>query len=455
MSDSPPETPRFKTEPLNLLTDLIDRARRAGAEAADAVMVDATSLQVSHRLGNPEDLERSDEADVGLRVLIGKSQASVSSSDFSTRALNELVERAVAMAKATPEDKYCGLADADLLAKDYPELDLADATEPTPDQLYAMAATCEAAALAVPGVTNSEEAGASWGRHRVALATSHGFAGTYASTSHGLYAAVLAGEGTGMERDYEHTSAHFASDLDDAATVGRLAGERAVRRLKPRKLPTKAMPVVFDPRVSRSLLGHFLGAITGPAVARGTSFLKDKLGLAVFAEGISIVDDPHRRRGLRSKPFDGEGVANRRTVLIDDGRLTTWLLDSASARQLGLATTGHASRGTGGPPSPGSTNVWLQPGKLTPEELIADIAEGFYVTEMMGMGVNGVTGDYSRGAAGFRIENGTLSHPVSEMTVAGNLKDMFRQLVPANDLVFRYGVDAPTLRIEGMTVAGQ
>lgn len=449
------DTPTFKTDPLNLLTDLIDRARKAGAEAADAVLIDATSVSVSHRLGNPEDLERSDESDLGLRVFIGKQQASVSSTDFSARAMDELVERAVAMAKATPEDKYCGLADASLLAKDIPDLDLADATEPTPEQLYEAAATCEAAALAVDGVTNSEEAGAGWGRHRIALATSTGFAGTYAATSHSLYAAVLAGEGTGMERDYEHTSAHFAADLDDAATVGREAGERAVRRLGPQKLPTKAMPVVFDPRVSRSLVGHFLGAITGPSVARGTSFLKDRMGELIFAEGIEIVDDPHRKRGLRSKPFDGEGVANSRTVLIADGRLTTWLLDSASARQLGLTTTGHASRGTGGPPSPGSTNVWLQPGKLSPEDLMADIKEGFYVTEMMGMGVNGVTGDYSRGAAGFRIENGKLANPVSEMTVAGNLKDMFQQITPASDLKLRYGVDAPTLRIEGMTVAGQ
>jgi PmbA protein len=286
------------------------------------------------------------------------------------------------------------------------------------------------------------------------MAASNGFAGTYSGSSHGVSVAVLAGEGTAMERDYDFSSAVHAADLADPEKVGRSAGERAVRRLGARKMPTAQVPVVFDPRVARGLVGHLIGAIAGPAIARGTSFLKDRLGERVFAEGITLIEDPHRARGLRSKPFDGEGIANRRRALVDNGILTTWLLDLRSARQLGLRSTGHAARGTSSPPAPAPTNLWVEPGKLTPAELIADISAGFYVTEMMGMGVNGITGDYSRGAAGFWIENGAIAFPVSEVTVAGNLKDMYLRLVAANDLEFKTGNDAPTLRIDGLTVAG-
>jgi PmbA protein len=308
--------------------------------------------------------------------------------------------------------------------------------------------------MAVKGVTNSEGGGASFSRAGVALATSEGFYGRYAGTSHGIGVAVLAGEGTGMERDYDHASARHAADLRSAEEIGRTAGERAVARLNPRKAKSQSVPVVFDARESGGLVGHFAGAISGSAIARGVSFLKDKMGEEIFAPAISIIDDPHRLRGLRSKPFDGEGVANQRRALIEKGRLTTWLLDCASARQLGLETTGHAARGTGGPPHPAVTNLYMQAGTLSPDELIADIEQGFYVTELMGMGVNGVTGDYSRGAAGFWIEKGKITFPVSEVTIAGNLKDMFRNLTAASDLVFRHGTNAPTLRIEGMTIAG-
>jgi PmbA protein len=288
----------------------------------------------------------------------------------------------------------------------------------------------------------------------VALAASNGFAGGYASTGHGVSVAVLAGAGTAMERDYQYASAIHGGDLRDASAVGREAGERAVRRLGARKVATARVPVVYDPRVASSVLRHLIGAISGPAIARGTSFLKDKLGERLFPRGILITDDPHKRRGLRSKPFDGEGLANRRRAIIEDGVLTTWLLDLASARQLGLASTGHAARGTSSPPSPAPTNLWLEPGPVTDKELISDIAQGFYVSELMGMGVNGVTGDYSRGAAGFWIEHGELAYPVSEVTVAGNLKDMFQRLSAASDLEFKTGMDAPTVRVDGMTVAG-
>lgn len=442
------------TEALTLLGDLVERARRAGADAADAVLFEGAALSHAQRLGRIEKLERSEGFDIGLRVILSRRQATVSMNERNSDRFDELVTRALDMARAVPEDPYCGLAAPEALARDWPALDLEDPEEPAPEALIARAAAAEDAARAVAGVTNSEGAEASWSRARVALVASNGFAGTYVGTGHGVSVAVLAGEGGGMERDYDFSSAVYAADLEDAALVGRRAGERAVRRLKARKIETCRVPVVYDPRVAGSLLRHFIGAISGPAVTRGTSFLKDRRGEPVFARGITIIDDPHRRRGLRSKPFDAEGVRNARRAIVANGVLETWLLDLASARQLGLETTGHASRGTGGPPGPAPSNFWLEPGAVTRGELIGDIASGFYVTELMGMGVNGVTGDYSRGAAGFWIENGALAYPVSEVTIAGNLKDMFRHLAPASDLAFRTGVDAPTLRIDGMTVAG-
>lgn len=440
---------------LDIAAMLVERARKAGAEAAEAVVLEGTSLGVSWRLGKLEDVERSEGRDVGLRVFIGKKQASVSSTDLSEAALGPMIERAVAMARVAPDDPWCGLADPAFLARDWPDLDIEDKTpQPSAEALAAVAAEAEEAALAVPGVTNSSGAGASFGRSGVALVTSGGFAGAYAGTSSSFSCSVLAGEGTTMERDYEFSSKRHAADLENAADVGRRAGEKAVRRLNPRKVKSQAVPIVYDPRVSGGLVGHFAGAISGSAITRGTSFLKKEMGKPVFAKGISIVDDPHMKRGLRSKPFDGEGVKNRRTQLIEDGVLTTWLLDTATARQLGLETTGHAARGTGGPPSPSTTNLYMEAGCLSVKELIANIKQGLYVTELIGMGVNGVTGDYSRGASGFWIENGEIAYPVSEITVAGNLREMFLNMTPAADLEFRYGTNAPTIRVEGMTVAG-
>jgi len=444
-----------RAEPLTILEQLIDRARQAGAEAADAVMVQSTALGVSWRLGELEDLERSEDQDIGLRVLIGRKQASVSSSDISEAALDQLASRAVDMARFAPEDPYCGLADAAQLAKDWPrDLDLADPGEPSAEALIEAAAEAEDAARAVEGITNSEGASASWGRSAIALATSHGFAGAYAATSHGLSASVLAGEGTHMERDYDYVSARHRADLAPPAEVGRSAGERTVRRLNPRSKGSCKVPVIYDPRVSGGLLGHLSGAINGTSVARGTSFLKEKMGRQIFAEGVSVIDDPLRRRGLRSKPFDGEGLATAKLALVEDGRLASWILDCSAARQLNLTSTGHASRGTGGPPSPSATNLYMEAGTVSRDDLIGDIADGFYVTELIGMGVNGVTGDYSRGASGFWIENGKLAYPVAGLTIAGNLKQMFLALTPADDLEFRYGVNAPTVRVDGMTIAG-
>jgi PmbA protein len=443
-----------RDDALDVLTTLIAKAKRLGADAADAILFEGASISHARRLGKVEKLERSEGYDLGLRVFFGKRQATVSSNDRTPAALEELAERAIAMARVVPEDPYCGIAAPEELARDIPELDICDPVEPPTEILIERAMAAEDAARSVPGVTNSEGAEAGWGRSKVVLAASNGFTGSYEGSGQGVSVAVIAGSGTEMERDYDFASAVYGADLEDAVAVGKRAGERAVKRLRPRKVASQKVPVVFDPRVARGLLGHLTGAISGPAIARGTSFLKDKLGRQIFAKGITVREDPHRRRGLRSKPFDGEGIANQRRAIVEDGVLTTWLLDLASARQLGLKTTGHAARGAGSPPGPSATNLWLEPGPLSPQALMADIARGFYVTELMGMGVNGITGDYSRGAAGFWIEKGQLAYPVSEVTIAGNLKDMFLGLTAASDLEFRTGFDAPTVRIEAMTVAG-
>lgn len=437
---------------LTTLSDLIAAAKRAGADAADALLVSSASLSVRRRLGQIEQLERSEGFDLGLRVFLGQRQAIVSSTDPDPKGFAALAERAVAMARVVPEDPFAGLPDA--VAIPPRDLDLVDTAEPSAEELLARAAAAEEAALAVPGVTNSEGADAGWGRYDIALVGSNGFAGTYARTSHSISATALAGSGTSMERDYDWSSTVHLADLDDPVAIGRRAGEQAVRRLNPTKAKTARIPVVFDPRVAGSLLGHLVGAINGAAVTRGTSFLKDRMGQQVLAAGLTVRDDPLRKRGLRSRPFDGEGMPGEGRAIVADGVLTTWLLDWRSARQLGLASTGHASRGTGGPPGPAPTNLWLEPGTLTPAALMADIAEGLYVTDLIGMGVNGVTGDYSRGAAGFMIRNGQLAEPVSEVTIAGNLKEMFLHMTPANDLQFRRGTDSPTLRVDGLTLAG-
>ena len=430
--------------------DIVARARKAGADAADAVFSADTATEVSVRLGALEDVGRSEGQDLSLRVFVGDRSASVSTSDLDAGAMDALVERAVAMAREAPEDRWAGLAPAERLMKGAaPDLDLDDGGAVEPATLKDRALAAEDAARGVAGVTNSEGGGASASRAVVALATSHGFAGSYAFTSYGVSASVLAGEGGGMQRDYAHHAARHFTALEDAAQIGVRAGERAVRRLNPAKLPSGPMPVVFDPRVGSSLLGHLIGAISGSAIARRTSFLLEALGTAVFAEGVTIQDDPHRPHGLRSRPFDGEGLAVSPLAIVEHGVLETWLLDSASARQLGLEPTGHAGRGGGVT----SSNLHMVAGATDVAGLIADIADGVYVTELIGMGVNGVTGDYSRGAAGYRIVGGEIAGPVAEFTVAGNLKDMFANLTPANDLEFRYGINVPTLRIDGMTVA--
>ena len=446
-------TPSATAVDPNLLADLMKWAKAAGADAADALYVHGESISVAQRLGEREKLESSEGRDLGLRVFIGKRQAFVSSTDFSPKSLKILAERAVDMARAVPEDPVCGIAPEELLVRKWPDLDMNDRRRPTAKALIELATEAEDAARAVKGVTNSEGAEAAWGRSSVMLAASNGFSGGYKRSGYSLSCAVLAGEGTGMERDYEWTSAVHLEDLMSAPMVGRNAGKFAVRRLNPKKAVSARLPVVYDRRVSGSIVGHLAGAINGRGIARGTSFLKDKMGAKVFADGIRILDNPHRKRGLGSRPFDAEGLACTRMAVIDDGVLTTWLLDLASARQLNLKPTGHASRGTSGPPGPTTSNFYLEKGKHSVDELIGDIKSGLFITDMIGSGVNGVTGDYSRGASGFWIENGKLAYPVSGITVAGNLKDMFLAMTPANDLQFKGSTNAPTVRIEGMTIA--
>ena len=434
---------------------LVNAALKTGADAADAVAVRSMSLSVEVRDGAVEESERAEGDDLGLRVLVGHRQAVVSTNDLAGDASVALAERAVAMARAAPEDKFAGLADGALLAHDFPDLDLLDPDLPSVAELEAMAKTAEQAALTVKGVAKSGGASASAGIGGMVLVTSHGFRGAYLGSRHGISMTAIAGEGTDMERDYDYSSSLHAADLDSPEKIGRTAGERAVERLNPRKVSTRKVPVVFDPRISGSLVSHLASAANGASVARKTSFLRDKMGAKLFDDGIRIVDDPLRKRGLRSHPFDGEGVAHRRLALIDDGVLRSWLLDCSTARELGLTTTGHASRGVSSVPSPSPSNLHMEPGRQSPEDLIADIDDGFYVTDLIGMGVNIVTGDYSRGASGFWIENGKRTYPVSEVTIAGHLSDIFRTLTPANDLEFRYSTNAPTLRLEGLTVAGQ
>ena len=432
---------------------LVEAARKAGADSADAVCIRGISLSVDVRLGKVEETQRAEGDSFTLRAFVGRRSASVSANILTDPA--ELAERAVAMARVAPENPYAGLADPALLARSLADYDMLDPAVATAAELTEAAREAEDAARAVAGVTNSGGASASWGLGGLVLATSTGFAGAYLGSRSSISVSAIAGEGTSMERDYDFTSALHGADLESAASIGRRAGERAVARANPRKAATCKAPVIFDPRVSGSLVGHLVGAANGASIARKTSFLKDRLGQQLFDKTIRIIDDPLRVRGLRSQSFDAEGVATKKLAIVDEGVLTSWLLDSATARELGLVTTGHAHRGVSSSPSPGAYNLHMETGDVTPAELMADIKEGFYVTDLIGSGVNGVTGDYSRGASGFWIENGKLTYAVSEMTIAGHLLEIFKSLRVANDLEFRYGVNAPTARIEGLTIAGR
>jgi PmbA protein len=437
-----------------LAESLVEKGLAAGADAADAIYVGNRSSGVQVRLGELEDVQRSEGEEIGVRLFVGQRSATTASSDLSDEALAALVERCLAMAREAPEDPFAGLAPTELLQLGaLPELDSDDPREPDPAELRARALEAETAARAVAGVTNSNGGSASASATVIALATSGGFAGVYRATGHSTSAGVIAGEGSGMQRGNEWHSARHLADLETPESIGRRAGEQAVARLNPARPRPGTYPVLFDPRVSASLLGHFAGAIGGAAIARKTSFLLDRLGQQVFAPGVSIVDDPLRPRGLRSRPFDGEGVRVSRQELVADGILTSWMAESASARQLGIAPTGHAARGAGGAPGASPSNLYLAAGARSREELLAAFPEAVLIIELIGQGANLITGDYSRGAAGFMIRNGAIVEPVAEITIASNLAHMFATLEPGSDLELRRGIDAPTVLIPEMVVA--
>ena len=433
---------------------LVERGIAAGATAADALYVADRSSGVEVRLGELENVQRSESETIGLRLFDGQRSASVASSDLSEDALGLLVERCLAMAREAPEDPFAGLAPAELLHRgELAELDSEDASEPNPAELRARAMEGERAALAVPNVTNSSGAGATASATTLALATSAGFAGAYRVTGNSCSVSVVAGEGASMERDYEWHSARRAEDLEPAAVVGRRAGERAVARLNSRRPKPGKYPVLFDPRVSSSLLSHFAGAISAASIARKTSFLQEKLGAQIFTKNVTIVDDPLRPRGLRSRPFDAEGVRVSRQELVSDGMLRSWMAESASARQLDIRPTGHATRGVGGAASASPANMYMKAGKRSRGDLLAMFPEAVLILELIGQGVNGVTGDYSRGAVGFMVRGGEIAEPIAEITIASNLIEMFATLEPGSDLEFRRGIDAPTILVPEMTVA--
>jgi PmbA protein len=434
---------------------LLAAARRAGAEAADALVVSAISNAVGVCDGKLEEAKRAEGLDLGLRVLIGQRQACVSSSDGSPATLAEMAERAVAMAREAPEDPWCGLAEVGALGAvpEIASLDLTDpADPPDPVQLEQAALAAEAAALGINGVTQVEQASASWGRDQITLAATNGFAGSYGRTRSGVWASAIAGEGLGRERDYAGESRTFWADLPGPVEIGEKAGRRAVERLGPRKPPAGRFPVLFDERVASSLIGHVLGAINGSAIARGASWLRESMETRILPQGFDVIEDPLIARGAASRPFDGEGFAGARKLLVADGVLKTWVLDLATARQLGLQSTGNARRGVGAPPSPGTSNIRVTEGVDNREGLIAAMGTGLLVTSMIGSSVNANTGAYSRGASGFWVEDGKIAYPVNEVTVAGSLPEMVRTLVHANDADPHKMVSVPSLLVEGLTI---
>jgi PmbA protein len=439
---------------IDLAAQAVALAQKAGATSADAIVMDSTDMNAGIRSGQPETIERAESRGVGLRVFVGQSSATLSSSDTSAEALQKLADTAVAIARVAPSDPYAGLADAALLAKEIPTVECAEDYEPTMAQLQTLARTCEEAGRAVAGITNSEGADASFGRQRVALVTSHGFAHSYHSTHHSLSCSLIAGTGDDMERDYDYITKTFHTDLPAPESIGAEAARRTLARMNPRKLSSMQLPIFFDPRCGKQLLSAFSGAISGNAIARGTSFLKGDLHKQIFSDAITIIDDPLLPRGLASHPFDAEGLAARKTTFVQNGVLQSWLLDSRSARQLNMQPTGHALRGLSSAPYPSATNISIAAGNQSRAALLASVKNGLYVTETIGHGTNLITGDYSVGASGFWVENGELTYPVSEVTIAGNLRDIYASLIVADDLEFRFGTNVPTVLVPTMTLAG-
>lgn len=446
------------SQDLAALTDqMIAIAKRAGADAADAIAVDGTSVSIDVRGGTLEQAERSEGVEIGLRVLIGQRQACVSSSDARPDTLMQMAERAVAMAREAPEDPDAGLADPDQLAtdRDSAALEMYDPTpEPDPAALQDAAARAEAAALAVDGIAQVQSASSGYSHRVIHLAATNGFNGGYQRTSIGLSCQAISGTGAGMEREYDYDSRIFQADMRDPADIGRTAGERAVAVAGARKPKTGSYPVLFDERIASSLIGHLTSAANGAAIARGSSWLRDALGAQILPKGLSVIEDPRRPRAFGSRMFDAEGLPTSTRAIIDDGMLTGWTLDLANARKLGLHSTANASRGTSAPPSPGLSNIALTQGTQSREDLIRDMGTGLLITSMIGSTINPNTGDYSRGASGFWVENGEITYAVNECTVAGNLRDMLMRITPANDARLHLSNVVPSLLVEGLTLAG-
>ncbi|MEP5731574.1 MAG: TldD/PmbA family protein [Sulfitobacter sp.] len=446
------------SQPLDVLTKtLLHAATQAGADAADAKAVRATSISVDVRAAALEQAERSEGIDIGLRVFVGQRSATVSGSDVSDRTITQMAERAVAMAREAPDDPHAGLAEPDQLATewDVAALELCDATpEPSPQTLQDDAARAEAAALAVKDVSQVQSASAGYGAQHLHIAMTNGFEGGYARTDRGLSCVAIAGSGTAMERDYDGDGRIFQADLRAPEEIGKQAAERAVQRLGARKPPTGAFPVLFDERIASSLIGHLLGAVNGSSIARGASFLRDALDEAVLPDHLSLIEDPHRPRASGSRPFDAEGLPTKRRMIVENGVLQGWTLDLANARKLGMAATGNAARSTSSSPTPTTWNIALTQGDATHDDLIRDMGTGLLVTSMIGSTINPNTGDYSRGAAGFWVENGEVTHAINECTIAGNLRDMLRQMIPANDARTHLSRVVPSLLVPGMTLAG-
>ncbi|MDQ2066381.1 TldD/PmbA family protein [Xinfangfangia sp. CPCC 101601] len=442
---------------LSSLTEaLLDAARKAGAEAADALAVAGQSLTIDLRQGNLEQAERAEGTEIGLRVLIGRRQACVSASDTSAATIAALAERAVAMAREAPEDPTAGLADPSQLAtlRDADALDLRDSSpEPAATALEAQARAAEAAAMSAKGITQVETS-ATWSQREMHLAASNGFAGGYGRSSHSLSATAFCGSGTAMERDWAGEGRIYASDMPSAETIGALAAERALSRLGAIKPPTGHFPVLYDERVAASLIGHLLSAINGSSVARGSSWAAKMMGQELLPSGLSLIENPHRVRIGASRPFDAEGLPTQKRALVQDGVLASWVLDLATGRKLGLPSTGNAARGTSAPPSPSTTCIDLTPGQSSRADLLAQMGTGLLVTSMIGSTINPTTGDYSRGASGWWVEGGELKYPVHECTIAGNLKDMLRRIIPANDARDHLSIRVPSLLVEGLTLAG-
>ena len=451
----------MSTKKLNdkdIMNLLIDTAIANGATSADCVLSRSRGVSITRRLGKDENIQRYEDFDTGLRVFVGNKISSVSTNENSEEALREVAKRAVEMAKIAPEDEYSFIASKELL-QNFPIqegifIDSYDSVEPSVDLIRNRASEVEDIALSVKGITNSDGADSSWGEGETLLMTSNGFFGSSKKSNHSVSVVVIAEKNGKMERDYDYSSKVYGEDLKDGKKIGREAAKKTLARIGAKKPVTGQYPVIFDPRVSRSIASHFASALNGSSIARKTSFLKDSLSHKIANESVTLIDDPFLKRGLGSRLFDAEGLGTSKHVLIKDGVLENWLLDLSSARQLDILPTANAKRGISGPPAPGTTNLILLPGEASPEGIISSISNGFYITDMIGSSVSMVTGDYSRGASGFWIKNGELSTPITEATIAGNLKDMFKTLKPANDLDFSHSINCPTLLIEDMTIAG-